>query len=73
MSKNKLKAYPSGTAGTHGFEQGMDLRDFFAGQALQGWLASFEEGANHPGSASDRADSIARLSYVLADAMMKAR
>lgn len=44
---------------------GMDLRDYFAAQALQGLLNE----AN-----SDFADdAIAELAYSLADAMMKAR
>jgi hypothetical protein len=58
------------------------LRDYFAGQALAGWLASFDGGAPHPASvqrygdrekAQARCDAIAVFSYRLADAMLRAR
>lgn len=44
-----------------------DLRDEFAGQAMQGMLAN-----QHPYQASDE-QMFARDAYVLADAMLKAR
>jgi hypothetical protein len=46
--------------------KGMSLRDWFAGQALAGWLA------NPVGDGSD-ANELARYSYKMADAMLKAR
>lgn len=48
---------------------GMGLRDYFAGQALQGWLASMA-----PDSEPDEyASSIAKQCFTLADAMLEAR
>ena len=51
---------------------GMTLRDYFAGQALAGWLASFGEGARHPVDV-DHGDFVADCSYKMADAMIAAR
>lgn len=48
------------------------LRDFFAGVALQGWLASFTEDMPHPVS-NDTHLSVAEFSYRMADAMIAAR
>jgi hypothetical protein len=45
---------------------GMTLRDWFAGQALAGWLSSFGP------TESAKADAIARFSYEVADAMLEA-
>lgn len=44
MSKenNGGPAYP-----TQGYE-GLTLRDYFAAKAMQGWLASYPEGIDHP-------------------------
>jgi hypothetical protein len=47
-------------------------RDFFAGMALMGWLASFSEEAAHPAD-KGQADAVAVASYTVADAMMEAR
>lgn len=44
-----------------------DLRDWFAGQALAGWMASFDY------DESPKPDSCAELAYELADAMLAAR
>jgi len=49
-------------------EAGMSLRDWFAGQALAGWLASFG-----PDDGDPVAMGVARLAFELADAMLKAR
>lgn len=49
---------------SHKVEQGMSLRDYFAGQALASWPV-----ADH---GSD-ADDLARKCYALADAMLAAR
>ncbi|RQP04969.1 MAG: hypothetical protein D1H97_15440 [Paracoccus sp. BP8] len=45
---------------------GMSLRDYFAGQALAGWLASF------PPDCGVKAKQCAELAYELADAMIAA-
>jgi hypothetical protein len=53
-------------------QPGMTLRDWFAGQALAGWLASYGESACHPVSDGAQADSAAHA-YEMADAMIAAR
>lgn len=54
------------------FGTGMSLRDWFAGMALQGWLASYSEDYVHPAS-DDQHQSVAKLSYIMADAMLAER
>lgn len=68
MSKenNGGPAYP-----TQEYE-GLTLRDYFAGQAMQGWLASYPESEQHP-VATHHENMVAELSYLMADAMLKAR
>lgn len=44
--------------------EGMTLRDYFAAKAMQGLLADLE---------SDDAEAISTASYLIADAMLKAR
>lgn len=51
---------------------GMSLRDWFAGQALAGWLASFVNDRQHPVMRAID-DEVAQYSYSMADAMLKAR
>ncbi len=51
---------------------GMSLRDWFAGQALAGWLASYGPDSSHPVS-NDAAHLVAARSYAMADAMLAAR
>lgn len=46
---------------------GMSLRDWFAGQAMAGWLACYA-----PGDAV-KAPGVARFAYEIADAMLAAR
>lgn len=53
-------------------EPGMTLRDYFAAKAMQGWIASFPADACHP-AVSGICDKLAKQSYELADAMLKAR
>ncbi len=48
---------------------GMSLRDWFAGMALQGWIASFGEDTQLP----DNCVPMAGLMYKVADAMIKAK
>ena len=63
-----MKAYPfqhkNPTSGLTAASEGMDLRDWFAGQALQGLLAS---------DVQDTINVFASKSYELADLMMKQR
>ena len=63
-----MKAYPymhkHPTSGQTEIEAGMDLRDWFAGQALEGLLAS---------EVIDNMDTFVTRSYLLADLMMKQR
>jgi len=63
-----MKAYPymhkHPTSGQTTIAEGMDLRDWFAGMALQGLLASDIE---------DTIDVFTSKSYELADLMMKQR
>ncbi|MBC5036508.1 hypothetical protein [Klebsiella variicola] len=68
MSKenNGGPAYP-----TQGYE-GLTVRDYFAAKAMQGWLASYPEGIDHPAT-NEHDFIIAGLSYLMADAMLKAR
>lgn len=55
-----MKAFPNMTN-----EKGMDLRDYFAAKAMQGFAAD-------PNWASD-AEATAETAYLWADAMMEAR
>ena len=68
MSKenNGGPAYP-----TQGYE-GLTVRDYFAAKAMQGWLASYPESNQHP-VATHHENMVADLSYLMADAMLKAR
>lgn len=68
MSKenNGGPAYP-----TQGCE-GLTVRDYFAAKAMQGWLASYPESNQHP-VATHHENMVAELSYLMADAMLKAR
>ena len=55
---------------------GMSLRDYFAGRALAGWLASYGPDSSHPTEADTDGKilaNIAQASYKLADAMIKER
>ncbi|EUL86714.1 hypothetical protein P832_02011 [Enterobacter kobei] len=52
--------------------EGMTLRDYFAAKALSGWLASYPESCTHPIVAGN-ADEVEKHSYMLADAMLRAR
>ena len=57
----------------HG-SQGMTLRDWLAGQALAGWLASYTDNEmQHPAAGETSARLTAQLSYRMADAMLAER
>jgi hypothetical protein len=47
--------------------RGMTLRDYFAAKAMQGLIASNDDGAG------DRIDDVPRYAYLIADSMLKAR
>jgi hypothetical protein len=67
------KAFPTGT-GVTPYNPGMTLRDYFAAKALQGMFANPNDGhENYDLSYEDYVKEIARCSYKMADAMMKAR
>ncbi len=74
--KDGGSAFPSGLYAYDGTgdpkPDGMSLRDWFAGMALQGWLASYDPSSIHPAS-SETANSLALSSYAMADAMLAAR
>lgn len=63
-----------GFEGSHGMgvSPGMTLRDWFAGQALAGWLASPIEGPDFP-TIDGHAKHAAESCYLYADAMIAAR
>ena len=75
-----MKAYPSNGfyEKTSGGEQpqklnpimGMDLRDYFAAQALQGDISRYE---NKDNPEYWTVETVAQRAYAMADAMMKAR
>jgi hypothetical protein len=66
-------AFPNSRIGTCDGEtagidcNGMSLRDWFAGRAMQGLIASNDEGAG------DRIDEVPGYAYAIADAMLRAR
>ena len=59
-------AFPTGT-GVTPYNPGMTLRDYFAAKAMQGLIASNDDGAG------DRIDEVPMYAYMIADAMLKAR
>jgi len=58
-----MKAFPNVTG-----EKGMDLRDYFAAQAMQGLIAHFDFGRFR-----DDPKRVALWAYDAADAMIRAR
>lgn len=63
MTDNYIPAYPSFSSEGYTIQEGMTLRDWFAGMALQGLVMN----------AYTIDDGIAKTAYEQADAMMKAR
>ena len=49
---------------------GMSLRDYFAAQAVQGWLATFP---TNIGSDDVQVEKVAQFAYEMADALIRAR
>ena len=77
-----MKAFPTGKTGdkNHDFyvsQDGMDLRDYFAAQAMQGLLSNADIVKTHQNIATftdvSPSDILCKESYFIADAMMKAR
>jgi hypothetical protein len=60
-----MKAFPSPHWKQNEYE-GMDLRDYFAAQAMPSLVKTFENYVTTP-------DDVAKLAYQYSDAMMKAR
>lgn len=60
------------SAPTNAEMNNMTLRDYFAGLALQGWLASYGDEAEHPVYGGYE-DKVAKQAYAMADAMIKER
>ena len=55
-------------------DPGMTLRDHFAGEAMQGWVASYGPENDHPCQSGEHVvANIARWSYQMADAMLAER
>ena len=61
-----MKAFPNGLVYGRELDSGMELRDYFAAQAMPSLIKTLE---NHITTPND----VAKLSYQYADAMMKAR
>jgi hypothetical protein len=59
--------------GSHEECEGLSVRDYFAAKAMQALLASGEADVILETTDSDWPESIANDSYVMADAMLKAR
>lgn len=64
MSKNNPPAFPAIGEITDLFQEGMTLRDYFAGQALAGILA---------GTDNEAIDNYAVKAYRIADVMLERR
>lgn len=54
-------------------DAGMSLRDYFAGLAMQGWLASYGADQIHPSKTPLHLEAVASEAYAMADAMLRAR
>jgi hypothetical protein len=68
---NVVELKPDGSFVAHP-HHGMTLRDWFAGQALAGWLASYGDSTSHPVDRGREAITAADA-YAMADAMLAAR
>lgn len=74
--KDRVPAFPTAIAVSHGIvsrgPEGMELRDWFAGQALIGVMV-LRAAIRDQGFEDINQESIAEEAYELADAMMAAR
>lgn len=52
---------------------GMTLRDWFAGMALHGWLATYGPDQVHPMTSENGLAVVSKQAYAVADAMLKER
>lgn len=60
----------------HGFEissGGMTLRDYFAAKAMQAFITGAMSDGTHFGAESGDSDTAAKVGYLVADAMLRAR
>ena len=78
MSREVPPAFPvsHGTGSSYYANPGMSLRDWFAGQALAGFVSVPQLGAalqSMDRRGRDELDVVATAAYQLADAMLKAR
>lgn len=77
MKASKMQAFPNGGYRDGDQCNGMTLRDWFAGQALVGILASHrwarDGTTEQDGSILESSDVAAGLAYKMADAMLSAR
>lgn len=71
--KHKESAFPVVWPAPNGPERGMTLLDYFAAAAMQGWLSSYGERDEHPATKQEYAETVADLSYKLAEAMIERR
>ena len=62
-TQHNQPAFPVAPTHLHGGDTGMTLRDYFAAKAMQGIIASLQEGE----------DFSCEWAYEVADSMMKAR
>jgi hypothetical protein len=73
-----MKAFPNGIITNKdglvvGGQQGMDLRDYFASQAMQGMFSDPDHQLGAWDNYTDWHEDLATQAYQIADAMMKAR
>ena len=73
-------AFPNrgGNTLSHPSYDGMSLRDWFAGQALAGWISALDsrdvpDPGSEPGILAEHQAAVARLCVGYADAMLAAR
>ncbi len=64
---DKVYAFPAANAHDV-MQEGMTLRDYFAANAMQGWISTWA-----PTDSFVEVDGVARFAYQMADAMLKAR
>ena len=74
MSNTGGPAFPVPDIDGSAVAEGMTLRDYFAAKAMEGWVASSPVIAGEPMNGSvQMAEQLAGASFILADAMLRAR